>query len=1041
MKALIRFSVHNNFVVLFITLLVSLYGLYCFKKLPIDAVPDTTNTQVQIIAMAGGLIPEEIERQITFPIEQSLNGIQGIEEVRSVSRFGLSHITVIFEEKTKILDARQLISERLKNVEDSLKVADKLFMGPIVTGLGDIFHYAIQPVGKKFSDLTLEEMMELRAFQEWEVRPALLKQKGVAEVNTMGSYQKQYYVLPNISKMHHHGVSFNEIIKSLESNNFNVGGSYFEEGDSQVLIQGSGLLKSMEDIRNVPIRMSKNLGTLFIKDVAQVRLDKALIVGSATRNGEMALVGSPLMLAGGNSREVAVRLQAGIKKLNEEHKDKYEIIPVYDRAELVEKTLGTVKHNLYFGCGLVILVLLCLIGDLRAALITSIMIPVSLLITFIIMTHTHISGNLMSLGALDFGVIIDGVVVIIDNCLRSLSQNPPTGDRREKRRGLKETIVNATSEIMSATILGRIIIILVFVPLLMLTGVEGKMFAPMALTFIYALAAVFVLSFTTVPALASIFLRPSKTDKDPIVLALFKKAYLPMLHWSLPRFWRLTIGSTLVLAVSIFLFSRLGGEFIPRLDEGSAAVRVVRKADIAPNFVVAEQMRLEASLIKLPEVKSAFSRIGTPEVPDDPNGMNFADIFVEFKPEEQWRAGVTRADIRDSILQDLNKDPRGASFMMGQPIEMRTNELLEGTRSDISLKVFGDDLNEIVRVGKELQAVIKTVRGAQDVEMDVQGTNKLLKVTANEELRKNLAFGNDSILDTVKIALGGVEAGRIYEDIRSYPLMVRMDNKDRASLEKIKSIPVSISEGLYIPLEKIAHVDLIDTFSVISRENSNRRIALLINVKNRDIESFVNEAAAKVEKQVKVPKSMELVWGGNFKNLQNAKERLSVILPITLFAVFIIIYYAFFNWGLSLMIFACIPFAWVGGILTLAAAQLPFSISAGVGFIALSGIAVINGMVLITYFNNLKHEGKTGDDIIHGGVELRLRPVLMTALTDIFGFLPMAFSHGLGAEVQKPLALVVIGGVISATLLTLLFIPTLYRHFENRIGLGKVMKH
>ena len=1033
MKSLISFSVHNKFVVLFVTLIVCLYGMYCFKKLPIDAVPDTTNTQVQVIGIANGLVPDEIERQITFPIENALKGVQGIEEVRSTSRFGLSHITVIFEEGTKILDARQLIAERLKTVEDDLTMVNSLFMGPIVTGLGDIYHYAIVPAKKKFSELTLEEMMELRAFQEWVVRPELVKLKGVAEVNTMGSYQKQYFVLPDIKKMHHSGVSFTEVINALKDNNYNIGGSYYEEGESQVLIQGSGLLRSIEDIKRVPIRMSKNLQTVFIKDVAEVKLDKTLIVGSATRNGEMALIGSPLMLAGGNSRQVAVRLNKQIEVLNEKYKDEYRIVPMYDRAALVNETLATVDHNLYFGCGLVVIVLLCLIGDIRAALITSVMIPVSLLITFIIMTHTKISGNLMSLGALDFGVIIDGVVVIIDNCLRQLHER--------KGKDNNETIIDATSEIMSATILGRIIIILVFVPLLMLTGVEGKMFAPMALTFIYALAAVFVLSFTTVPALASIFLKAPKSNDDPLVLKFFKKIYIPSLKWSLPRFWRLTTISVLLLGGSIWLFSRLGGEFIPRLDEGSAAVRVVRRADIAPNFVVSEQMRLEKELLKIPEVASVFSRIGTPEVPDDPNGVNFADMFVEFTHKDKWPKDMTRAKIRDNILSTLLKDPRGASFMMGQPIEMRTNELLEGTRSDISLKVFGEDLDEIVALGEKLQSVIKKVRGAQDVEMDVQGKNKLLKISADEDLRKNLAFGNSSYLDTVRIALGGVQAGKIYEDIRSYPLMVRMGMEDRSSVDKIRKIPVEISEGLYLPMDEVAKVEMIDTYSVITREDSNRRIALLINVKDRDIESFVHEAAELVKKEVKIPKDIELVWGGNFKNLQNAKERLSVILPITLFMVFIIIYYAFFNWGLSLMIFACIPFAWVGGILTLAAASLPFSISAGVGFIALSGIAVINGMVLITYFNNMKAEGVTGDDIINKGVELRLRPVLMTALTDIFGFLPMAFSTGLGAEVQKPLALVVIGGVVSATLLTLLFLPTLYKKVEKYIGVGKVLKH
>ncbi|WP_408098978.1 efflux RND transporter permease subunit [Peredibacter sp. HCB2-198] len=1040
MKTIIRFSVQNSVLVLFFTVVVSLYGLYCFKKLTIDAVPDTTNVQVQVITLGGGLSPEEIERQITFPIEQALNGIKGIEEVRSISRFGLSHITVIFSEETKILDARQLISERILNVEETFKGKFKVFMGPIVTGLGDIYHYALLPKDNH-KKMTLEDAMEIRSLQEWVVRPRLLREKGVAEVNTLGLYQKQYYVIPDLQKMHLRGVAVREIIEALEENNYNVGGSYFEEKDSQILIQGVGLLRNLEDIGEVPIKMSKNLGAILIKDVAETRLDKSLIVGSSTLNGQMALIGSPLMLAGDNSREVAVRLDKTVKEINETMLKDHVIVPLYNRAELVNKTLGTVEHNLFLGCGLVILVLLLLIGDLRASLVTALMIPVSLLITFIIMTHTKLSGNLMSLGALDFGVIIDAVVVVIDNCLRHISAKKKEKGFRLSKAEIRETVIDATAEIMSAAGLGRIIIILVFVPLLLLTGVEGKMFAPMAKTFIYALVAVFVLSFTTVPALAAKVLKGDYEEKTPFIMRYFEKAYFPFLKWSMNRFWGLTIFSVGILGVSFYLFSTLGGEFIPRLDEGSAAIRVVRKADIAPSFVVSEQERLENEILKIPEVKHTFSRIGTAEVPDDPNGMNFSDMFVEFRPEKEWREGITRPLLKDEILKQLKKKPNGAVFMMGQPIEMRTNELLEGTRSDISLKIFGEDLNVVTETAQKLKSVIEKVRGSQDVELDVQGKNKLLKISPKVEMRRNMAYGNNDILDTVQFIMGGKEVGKIFEDIRSYPLVVRMDNKERANLERIKEIPVNVNDGLNIKLHQIADLEIKDAISVVTRENSRRRVALLINVKNRDIESYVKEAAAKVQKEVKLPPGTTLEWGGNFKNLQNAKSRLFIILPITLLVVFLLIYYAFFNWALSLLIFACIPFAWVGGILMLWGSGLPFSISAGVGFIALSGIAVVNGMVLITYFNNLRYHHKTGDELILTGVKLRIRPVLMTALTDIFGFLPMAFSGGLGSEVQRPLALVVIGGVITSTLLTLIFLPALYRYFEEKIGLGKPMKH
>lgn len=1039
-KSIIRFSVQNSLVVIFVTALISIYGLYSFRKLSIDAVPDITNIQVQVITLATGLVPEEVERQVTFPIETSINGIRGIEDVRSVSRAGLSHITVIFTEGTNILEARQLISERLVQIQDELPDY-QVFMGPIVTGLGDIFHYTVVPKNKALSDLTMEEFMELRNVQDWVIRPRLRRVKGVAEVNTVGGYPKQYYVQPNLTKMHENGISFAEITDALEANNFNVGGSYFEKGDSQVLIQGLGLLKGIGDIENVPLRMSKNLSPLFIKDVAEVRLDKPLVSGSATYNGQEAIVGSPLMMAGENSREVAVRIRAAIDELNKDVLKDYEIKILYDRSELVNKTLTTVNKNLYFGCALVVLVLIFLIGNLRAAIITSVMIPISLLITFIIMKLTNLSGNLMSLGALDFGVIIDGVVIVIDNCIRQIQVKTKSKGSTLTKDEIKDVVVDATSEIMSAAMLGRFIIILVFIPLLMLSGVEGKMFSPMAKTFVYALGAVFVLSFTSVPALASNLLKSTAVETKPFVLRWAEKIYFPSLNWSLNKFGLLSSVSVGLLIVSFYLFSNIGGEFIPRMDEGSAAIRVVRKADVAPTHVLEEQKRLEKLILEIPEIELAFSRSGTAEVPDDPNGMNSSDIVIEFKKEDQWRPGMTRAKIRDEILTKIKSNSGDAAFMMGQPIEMRSNELLEGTRSDISLKVFGDDLDQSIELAGKIQEEIRKVKGAAEVELDVQGKNNLLKITPNDSVREQIALGKGNIMETIQLALAGEEVGRIYEDMRSYPLILRLRHEDRSNLNSIEKLPISIRDGLNMKLSDIAEIKEVETHSVITRENGQRRIAIQINVKGRDMESFVSEAAALVKKNVKLPDDVYIVWGGNFKNLQNAKERLSVILPITLLAVFLLIYYAFFNWSLSLLIFACIPFAWVGGILMLIASGLPFSISAGVGFIALAGIAVINGMILVAYFNTLKSQGMTGDDLIMSGVSLRLRPVLMTAMTDIFGFLPMAFATGLGAEVQKPLALVVIGGVITATLLTLIFIPVLYKKFENKIGLAKIVDH
>ncbi len=1038
-RKIIKFSSENSLVIIFITLFMSMYGIYCFTTLPVDAVPDTTNIQVQVITIAPGLVPEEVERQITLPMELLLNGIPGISQVRSTSRFALSHITVIFEEGTKILNARQLIAERMKFLERDIPNYYKLSMGPIVTGLGDIFHYAIIPKNKKLSELTMEEMMEIRTLQDWVVRPELLRIKGVAEVNTMGLYQRQFYIVPKLDKMHFYGITFQEIIDAIKTTNRNVGGSYIEKEDSQILIQGSGLLKNENDILNVPIKQAKNLGTILVADIAEVKLAKSLIVGSATFNGEKALIGSPLMLAGDNSRRVAVDVRNKIKEINQTKLKDHEIKILYDRSVLVNQTLKTVEHNLFLGCVLVILVLLLLIGDLRASIIASAMIPVSLLMTFIIMKHSGLSGNLMSLGALDFGIIIDGVVIIIDNCLRHLQERSSVKSRVLEQKEIKEIIVDATAEIMSASWLGRIIVVLVFVPLILLGGVEGKMFAPMAKTFIYGLISIFILSITTVPALASLFLKTPKSNQKPFLLRAVEKVYYPFVRFTLHRFTSFSLLSLFIFAISLFMFSRLGGEFIPRLDEGSAALRVIRKADIAPNYVIEEQKRLEKDLLSIPEVDTAFSRIGIAEIPDDPNGMNFSDLFVEFKPEKEWRHGMDRLKIKEEILKVLNKESRGAIFMMGQPIEMRTNELREGIRSDVSLKIFGEDLEQIVKVGTEIKMIVKDVQGGRDVELDVQGKNKLLKISSREDVKRTLAFSNEYLLVTVQSALGGVEIGKIYEGIRNFPLMLRVKEEERESMEKIKVLPIGNTKGLTLKLEEIANIELMNTFSIIARENSRRRVALLINIKDRDMESFVKEAAARVDKEVKLPPGIELQWGGNFKNLQNAKKRLSVILPITLFIIFMLIYYAFFNWILSLLIFICIPFAWVGGIWALKLSNLPFSISGGAGFIALSGIAVVNGMVLLAFLSSIRSRGISGDELIYQGVSLRLRPVLMTALTEIFGFLPMAVSTRLGSEVQKPLALVVIGGVITSTILTLILIPILYRKLENRIGKSEII--
>jgi len=1040
---IIYFSVYNRFTVLLLTLLIAIAGTLAFQSLPIDAVPDITNNQVQVNTVIEGLAPEEIERTITFPIESSMRGIAGVLQVRSITRFGLSQVTVVFKDGIDIYRARQMVSERLQGVLPDLPKGAEARLGPISTGLGEIYQYTLD-VKNPAQDPKerLRQLMEIKALQDWFIKPRLMTVEGVAEINTTGGYERQYHVQPDIRKMANFGIHFEEIAIALERANKNVGGGYISQTAEQFLVQGVGLFKSPQDILKVPVKQLDSFRVIKIGDIAKVDLGKELRTGAATVNGHETVLGTVMMLLGENSRTVSLRVQDRIEEISRNLPEGYSLKTVYNRSELVNATLRTVEHNLAMGATLVIIVLFLLIGNVRAAIITAVTIPLSLLTTFLIMKPLGISGNLMSLGALDFGIIVDGSVILIDNCVRYVHNLTKKYGRKLTTEELQKAVYEAAVEVRVAAGFGELIVVVVFLPIFGLVGVEGKMFMPMAATFVIAVASALVLSFTTTPALASLVLSVSAKESEPKLMSWVRKAYQPLLEKTF-KFKTFTIAFSLVaVLMGIWLFLSRGAEFLPQLSEGSFAFHMIRPVNISLDQSIQFQLKADKVIREYPEVENVFSRIGTSEVATDPMGVNISDTYIMLKSRDLWPQHENGTHTYQTLVNDLvarlEKELPGQNYLASQPIQMRFNELLEGTRADVSVKVFGPDLQTNMSLAKQVQNIVSKIPGAGDVEVDLAGTSPVLRIEPNTDVLATYGASTSNVLETISTAIGGQEAGFLYDGNQKFPIVVRLGESDRSDLSLIRAIPVGTGINTTVPLGNLATLKFDETFGSINREDSNRRSAVLINLRGRDTESFVAEAKAAVEKEIKVPQSYFIQWGGNFKNLQEARARLLVLAPISLVIVLFMIYAAFGSIGQTLLIFLCVPFALVGGVVSLYLNSLPFSISAGVGFIALSGIAVLNGVVLVNYFNQLKLEGKTGQELVVSGTLIRLRPVLMTALVAIFGFLPMMLSTGVGAEVQRPLASVVIGGIISSTILTLLVLPILYSLFENRFK-GRVV--
>ena len=1035
MNKIIEFSVHNRLFVFITTLIALGIGYNSFLNLPIDAVPDITNTQVQINTTISGLVPEEIERMVTFPIEYSMNGIPGVQNIRSVSKYGISQVTVIFEDDYDIYRARQLISERLQNINLPSGLVPQ--MGPISTGLGEVFHYSLEATHMEENpQKRLEQLMKLRAIQDWFIKPRLLTVKGITEVNTIGGFEKQFYIQPNIKKMTRFGIHFDDIEKALERSNKNVGGGYVQQTGEQILTRGVGLLKSKEDIRNVIVKRLPTFKVIKIKDIAKVEFDKETRNGAATVDGKESIIGTTFMLIGENSRSVALRVKQKLDEIKIDLPKGVNLKTLYDRSYMVNSTLDTVKHNLLIGALLVMVVLLLLVGNIRAAIITALTIPLSLLITFILMKINGVSGNLMSLGALDFGIIIDGAVIVIENCVRKIREEKGKIGRSLNRVEVKEIVIRATSEIRQAAGFGELIVIVTFVPLFALTGIEGKMFGPMAMTFIMALGSALILSFTVIPALAATFLSGDPKHKTPYLLTIAESIFNPILNKAL-KFKKVVfaMGASAIL-FGIVLFSFMGAEFMPQLDEGDFSLQFIRPANISVENAVELQKASEKIIGEFPQIDKVFAKMGASEITTDPMGINISDTYVMVKPRNQWPKDgeiFNKTELIQKVKKKLELHVPAQTILVSQPVELRFNELLEGTRADVSAKVYGEDMDRLMSLSNKLASIVKDIPGSGEAESESKGLAPMLQYTPKKEELAKLGVTEEPVLDAIQTALGGRQMGYIYEGVKQYPIIARLSSQERKDIDLLRSLPVGISDSFTVPIEQVANISFVETYSEISRENSHRRIALLINPETRDIEGFVKNAKAEVEKKLKLPEGYFIEWGGSFKNLIEAKRKLSYLVPLALFIILCMLFAAFRNFYQVLLIFACAPMALIGGVLALTLKGMPFSISAGVGFIALSGISILNGVVLISYFNSLYRSNKAPEDLAREGVKARLRPVLMTALTDIFGFLPMMFSTGLGAEVQKPLATVVVGGMVSSTILTLIVLPSLYALFIKKM--------
>jgi cobalt-zinc-cadmium resistance protein CzcA len=1030
LERIIHFSLIHRWFVLLFTLIIAGLGIYNFQQLPIDAVPDITNVQVQINTQVEGYSPYEVEQRVTFPIEVAMSGMPGLDYTRSLSRYGLSQVTVVFKEDTNIFFARQLINERLQEVKNKLPQAAESSLGPISTGLGEIFMYTVAnkrdtPVNQQYS------AMELRTIQDWIIKPQLRLVTGVAEVNTIGGFEKQIHILPDPMKLVRYHLSLNEVVTALERNNANVGAGYIERNGEQYLIRVPGQVKNSNDIEHIVITSFEGI-PVRIMDVAEVNLGKELRTGAATENAKEVVLGTVFMLMGENSRTVSQRVAKQLQVINKSLPEGVEAVTVYNRTTLVDATVNTVKNNLLEGALLVCVILFLFLGNIKAALITAMVIPLSMLLTITGMVSHHISANLMSLGALDFGLIVDGAVIIVENCLKHLGMQQHEQQRILTLEERLKIIALATSEVIRPSIFGVFIITVVYLPILTLTGVEGKMFLPMAQTVIIALLASMLFALTFVPAAIAIFLGGKIQEKENRMVRYMTMGYEKILHICFYARIQVIASALVLMIISLILAFNLGGEFIPSLDEGDIAMHAMRIPGTSLTQAITMQHLVEERIKQFPEVLRVFAKIGTAEIATDPMPPNVADTFIMLKPREQWpNPQKTKQELVEEIEAAVKQIP-GNNYEFTQPIQMRFNELISGVRSDVAVKVFGDDTNVLMETAAAISDQLKKIPGAADVKVEQVSGLPLITVEINRNGLSRYGLQIGEVQDAVAIAIGGKKGGELFEGDKRFDLIVRLPEALRTDPNVLRTIliPLPIAkdgERHFIPLSEVASLVRNESPNQISRENGKRRIVVSTNVRNRDLSSFVGEAKLRVEKNVQVPSGYWIAWGGQFEQLESASARLKVVIPLTLAVIFLLLFMSFGSVKDALLVFTGIPLALTGGVFALWIRGIPLSISAGVGFIALSGVAVLNGLVMITFIKKMYEQKQINlrHAVLQGSIA-RLRPVLMTALVASLGFIPMALATGTGSEVQRPLATVVIGGIISSTFLTLLVLPGLY---------------
>ena len=1048
---IIRFAIAHRWLMIALTLALVAIGAWSFTKLPIDATPDITNVQVQINTGAPGYSPLESEQRVTFTLETALAGLPGLDYTRSISRYGLSQVTVVFKDGTDLYFARQQVAERIQQVKSQLPPGLEPEMGPIATGMGEIFMYTVdaKPDARK-KDGTPWTATDLRTLQDWVVRPQLRNTPGVTEVNTIGGFARQIHITPEPAKLVALGFTLHDVVAAVAANNRNVGAGYIERNGQQFLVRAPGQVADLDAIRDIVLDRRDGV-PIRVRDVAEVGEGPELRNGAATQNGREVVLGTVFMLIGANSREVAQASAAKLAEANNSLPAGVSANPVYDRTALVDRTIKTVAKNLVEGALLVIVVLFLLLGNIRAALITAAVIPLAMLFTLTGMVRGGVSGNLMSLGALDFGLIVDGAVIIIENCLRRFGNLQHALGRVMTDEERLDATASATAEVIRPSLFGLGIIAAVYLPIFALTGVEGKMFHPMAITVVLALTGAMVLSLTFVPAAIAMFLSGKVEEKETRVMRFARRAYAPVLGWALQRRGWVIAGALALLTLCGLLATRLGSEFIPSLDEGDIAMHALRIPGTSLDQAIRMQSTLEARIKRFPEVDRVFGKLGTAEVATDPMPPSVADTFVMLKPRAQWPdPRKTKAELLAEIETAVKQLP-GNNYEFTQPIQMRMNELISGVRADVAIKLYGDDLERLVEVGEKIEAIARTVDGAADVKLEQATGLPLLTITPDREALVRYGLNPGDVQETVATAIGGEVAGQLFEGDRRFDIVVRLPERIRQDPAALHDLPIPLRgngnpdessraaawlSGVpqTVPLREVAKIETTLGPNQINRENGKRRVVITANVRGRDLGGFVAELQQRLGSEVEVPAGYWIDYGGTFEQLISATQRLSIVVPVTLAIIFALLFWAFGSAKDAAIVFSGVPLALTGGVMALALRGIPLSISAGVGFIALSGVAVLNGRVMIAFIRRLREQGERLDDAIVDGALGRLRPVLMTALVASLGFVPMAFNVGAGSEVQRPLATVVIGGIVSSTLLTLVVLPALYRWLHRDGG-------